>query len=89
MIHINLKIIGKVQGVFFRQSAKEKAVQLGVNGFVQNEPKGDVYIEAEGTEVQLDAFVSWCQKGPPRAEVVSVEMEYEDLVGFTGFVIKR
>jgi acylphosphatase len=48
--HFNIRISGRVQGVFFRASTKAKAEELGISGFVQNEPDGSVYIEAEGEE---------------------------------------
>jgi acylphosphatase len=48
MKHINIKITGKVQGVFFRASTKAVADQIGVKGFVKNEKDGSVYVEAEG-----------------------------------------
>ena len=41
---------GRVQGVFFRASAAEKAAELRLAGFVRNEPDGSVYMEAEGDE---------------------------------------
>jgi len=56
MRHLNIRVSGKVQGVFFRASTKEQADQLGVKGFVRNEPNGDVYIEVEGDEEKLKIF---------------------------------
>jgi len=73
-----LKIFGKVQGVFFRQSAKEKADELGVVGFAKNEKDGSVFMEAEGEKKKLDLFIKWCQKGPSRAQVEKVEKKFLD-----------
>ena len=56
--HTNLKIYGRVQGVFFRYTAKEKADEFAVTGFARNEEDGSVYIEAEGEEENLDKFIS-------------------------------
>ena len=53
MKHYNIRIFGIVQGVYFRASTKMEADRLGVNGFVQNEMDGSVYIEAEGSAEQL------------------------------------
>ena len=53
MEHYQFRITGKVQGVFYRQTAMEKATELGLKGFARNEPDGSVYIEAE---VALDAL---------------------------------
>ncbi|MBX2897596.1 MAG: acylphosphatase [Cyclobacteriaceae bacterium] len=71
--HLNIKIIGKVQGVYYRASAKQKADELSVKGFVRNQPDGSVYIEAEATPEVLEKFLAWCHKGPERAQVQQVE----------------
>ena len=70
---ISVRVTGKVQGVFFRQSTKEKARELGITGLVKNEADGSVYIVATGTGAQLDELVTWCRQGPPRAKVESVK----------------
>lgn len=71
--HISLTITGSVQGVFFRYHTKEQAQSLGVTGWVTNQDDGSVHIEAEGTEEQLERFLSWCQYGPIHAVVAKVE----------------
>jgi acylphosphatase len=73
MQRISLQIKGKVQGVFYRKSAAEKANEIGLTGFVKNLPDSSVYAEAQGTPEQLDAFEIWCRRGPQRAAVNSVE----------------
>ena len=87
--HITIVVSGKVQGVFYRVAAKEKADELGVKGFVRNEPTGNVYIEAEGLEEVLYKFVKWCNGGPPRAQVQHVEVMPGEVTGFAGFAIQR
>jgi acylphosphatase len=87
--NFKLTVKGKVQGVFYRQNTLEKAKQLGLKGFVRNEPDGDVYIEAEGSVELLDALVSWCREGPPRAQVEQVDVREGEVKGFTDFIIKR
>lgn len=64
-----IEIIGKVQGVFYRVSAKQQADKLGLTGFVQNQPEGSVYIEVQGSQKSLDTFTSWCQQGSKYASV--------------------
>jgi len=59
MTHFNIKIFGEVQGVFFRHSARLKAREIGITGFVKNEPDGAVYMEAEGDEKTLGQFLEW------------------------------
>jgi len=73
--HLNIKVFGRVQGVFFRYSAQRKIKELGIKGFARNEPDGSVYIEVEGEEAQLKEFVEWCHKGPPLAHVDRVEVQ--------------
>lgn len=85
----SVRVSGKVQGVFFRASAREKARALGINGFVRNERDGNVFIEAEGEEDQLGEFLSWCRQGPPRARVESCEIREIESRKFSDFEIDR
>lgn len=85
----SVRVSGKVQGVFFRASTREKAKALGINGFVRNERDGSVFIEAEGEEDHLERFLSWCRQGPPRARVVSCEIKEIESRNFSDFVIER
>ncbi len=89
MPHINLQITGKVQGVFYRDSTRRKANELGVTGFVRNQPDGSVYAEAEGTQEALDALVAWCHEGPEQAVVTAVDVTEGAMVGFEEFEIRR
>jgi acylphosphatase len=87
--HFVIKVSGRVQGVFYRASTAEVAEQLGLRGFVRNEPNGAVYIEVEGDEEQLDQFVTWCEQGPRLAKVDTVDIEEAPLVGFKTFEVRR
>jgi len=87
MKHINIKVIGKVQGVFFRASTKAVADQMGVKGKVRNEKDGSVLIEAEASATILDMFVEWCGKGPEKADVTQVIVEDGELQNYTNFVV--
>jgi len=86
---LNIHVSGKVQGVFFRASAKDEADQLGVKGFVRNELNGDVYIEAEGEDDQLKLFLEWCRRGPRRASVENVDVEEAELKNFVSFEVSH
>ena len=88
MKHLRIIVKGKVQGVFFRASAKETADLLNIKGFAQNLPDGSVYIEAEGEEM-LKQFIEWCKQGPPRAQVTKVDVQEGVLKNFEQFEIKR
>ena len=87
--HVTIRVYGKVQGVFFRQTSMEKAQEHGLTGFAQNEPDGSVYIEAEGDETRLTSFITWCQSGPPAAKVTKVTAEEDELKGYEKFEVRR
>lgn len=86
---LSIIVTGKVQGVWYRQSAKEKATELGVTGNVRNQPDDSVAIIATGLAKQLDQFIEWCRQGPPRALVTNVEVTELPLQSFDRFVIER
>lgn len=89
MKSVSITVTGKVQGVFFRASAKDTADRLSVKGFAQNMPDGSVYIEAEGDEENLKQFIGWCKQGPPRASVSNVNVVEAEPKSFQRFDIKR
>jgi len=82
----HVHVSGQVQGVFFRDSARDKAEQLGLTGWVRNLPDGRVEMLFEGPSEKVREMVRWCKEGPSRAEVESVDSEFEtprgDLAGF-------
>jgi len=87
--HYNIKVCGRVQGVFFRVSTQQEAIRLGLHGFVRNEPDGSVYLEVEGEEKPLATLLTWIRLGgPPRGEVDDIDVEEGSLVNFTGFAIR-
>jgi acylphosphatase len=86
---VHLFIEGKVQGVFYRASARDKAEALGITGWVKNTGSGDVEIVASGSEVQLIEFIAWCRKGPSKAIVTNVIVENQKEESFTKFRIER
>lgn len=71
-----MKIIGRVQGVFFRAEACDRARELGLVGWVRNTRDGHVEILAQGEEERLQKLIDWCQKGPDRSSVENVVMEW-------------
>jgi acylphosphatase len=86
-IHKNIRVTGRVQGVGFRFACRNMAHSLGIKGFVKNLYDGSVYIEAEGTEVQLQHFLHWCQEGPAYANVNEVFTDAGEVKGFKFFDI--
>ncbi|MCJ0741468.1 acylphosphatase [Pedobacter montanisoli] len=87
MQHINIKVTGKVQGVFFRASTKAVADQMGVKGKVKNEKDGSVLIEAEADPQTLEMFIEWCNEGPEKAKVEKVEVSEGELQNYNNFVV--
>lgn len=85
--HFNIKIQGLVQGVFFRQTAKEIADNLSLKGFCRNESGGRVYCEAEGEEENLERFLEWCQQGPPLAKVEKTSIKEDKMKNFKDFTV--
>ena len=82
---IRLIIKGKVQGVFFRATAKDIADRLGIQGWVRNLPDKNVEIIATATDELLVQLIEWCKKGPSRAivdEVIIEDMEAQAVKGF-------
>jgi len=86
-----IKVTGKVQGVWFRKYTKDKADELGLKGFVKNLPDGSVYTEVEGIdEKSIREFLEWLHTGSPLSRVDTVKIVSEDKpAGFTGFDIDR
>ncbi|MCJ8166104.1 acylphosphatase [Pontibacter sp. E15-1] len=88
--HIAIRVYGKVHGVFFRASTREKAHELGLTGFVENVKDGTVYMEAEGPAAALKQLEKWAHEGPRQAKVEKVEVkELDELKGFKEFKVKR
>jgi acylphosphatase len=80
---------GRVQGVFFRASAREEAERLGIGGWVRNLPDGTVEVDAAGAEPTLRAFAAWLERGPRQARVDRVEATWGTREGVppAGFAI--
>lgn len=86
---LSIIVSGKVQGVWFRQSTKEKAMELGISGEVSNQPDGTVTIIATGRKEQLSIFTDWCKIGPPKAKVENTSTTVVAYKKFTNFTIVR
>ncbi len=86
--HSTLEVSGRVQGVGFRYSARNKANRLGIKGYVKNKPDGSVVLELEGNAAQLNAMIDWCKSGPPMSRVENVKEWSGEVVGYDEFRIK-
>ncbi len=69
------RVSGGVQGVGFRWSTRNRARELGLSGWVRNEPDGTVRVRARGADDALDALEGWLHRGPPSARVSEVMRE--------------
>ena len=88
MATVHLLIKGKVQGVFFRDTAKTTAIKLGVTGWVKNTPDGHVEAVITGSEEELEQFIEWARKGPKSAVVVDVIRTGREHENFKKFMIR-
>ncbi len=86
---VHLLIKGKVQGVFYRASAKDVAEQLVLTGWIRNTKEGDVEAIASGEEDRIKEFIEWCKKGPRKAEVTKVVVTEQENQQYENFKIVR
>lgn len=84
-----LIISGKVQGVFYRATAKRIADGMGVKGWIRNLDSGEVEALICGTETQVDHFIEWARSGPDLASVNKIEIINEQEEFFEKFIIKK
>ena len=75
MKRVRAEVSGRVQGVWFRASTLEKALELGVRGYVKNLPNGNVEFAAVGETGKVDALLEWASHGPQMAKVDKVRVE--------------
>jgi acylphosphatase len=75
MATVRFLVSGRVQGVFFRASARSEAERLGLAGRANNLDDGRVEVVASGADAALDAFEKWLRRGPPSARVDRVVRE--------------
>ncbi len=83
-------VSGNVQGVFFRASAKKRADELNLRGWVRNLDDGRVEGIFEGEKENVDKMVEWCRKGPDFANVKDVQVISDKYIGeFMDFSVRR
>jgi len=72
---------GRVQGVYYRGSARARARAGGIRGYARNLPDGSVEVLACGEEAAVDAFIGWLWIGPSAAKVTAVAVSDLQLAG--------
>jgi acylphosphatase len=88
MIRRRVVVHGLVQGVFFRDTVRRRANELGVAGYVRNNWDGTVEAVFEGIDDAVDALVALCHRGPRGARVDHIEVFAEAPEGLSGFAIR-
>ena len=83
-----MRIYGRVQGVFFRDTLQRRAESRGVAGWVTNRGDGTVEAVLDGLEADIEALIGFCRQGPARAEVEHVDVSAEPPEGLIGFRIE-
>jgi acylphosphatase len=87
VIRKRVVVYGRVQGVFFRDTARRMAQSRNVSGWVRNTPEGTVEAVFEGERDAVESMVRWCDEGPRGAVVERVEAADEEPQGLTEFRI--
>ena len=88
MIRRRAVVHGRVQGVFFRDTARRHADSRGVSGWISNRPDGTVEAVFEGESDAVESMVRFCREGPRGATVERVDVTEEEPEGLSGFAIR-
>ena len=83
-----MTVSGRVQGVFYRETLRRRAVPAGVTGWVQNNPDGTVEAVLEGEPEAVERIVEFCRSGPRGARVDWVDVASEEPEGLEGFAVR-
>lgn len=87
-VAVDVRVTGLVQGVFYRATCAEQAGELGVTGWVGNEPDGSVRGHFEGVPDAVTALLAWCRTGPPHAVVADLDVVPAEPAGLAGFEVR-
>jgi acylphosphatase len=87
VIRRRIIVHGRVQGVFFRDSTRQRAQSRGVAGWVRNNPDGTVEAAFEGEREDVESMVRFCEQGPRGAVVARTELFEEEPEGLDGFAV--
>jgi acylphosphatase len=88
IVRARVVVSGRVQGVWFRQSTADRAAQLGVSGSVRNLDDGRVEAFFEGSPTAVASGLEFARRGPERARVDHIEIDYEPPTGEQGFAVR-
>jgi acylphosphatase len=88
-VRAHVHVSGRVQGVYYRATTRDRAREEGVDGWVRNLDDGRVEAVFEGPPTAVESMVEWCEEGSPAASVADVDARHEDPEGLDGFEIRR
>ena len=89
MVHFEIEIQGKVQGVGYRHFATVKASELGIEGWVKNSSNGSVIVRAQGDKQAVQTFIDYLRRGPSSARVDDLSASELNGTGeYSGFNVK-
>jgi acylphosphatase len=88
VIRRRIVVHGLVQGVYFRDTTRRRAVTAGVAGWVRNRPDGTVEAVFEGDPAAVERLLDFCREGPRSAHVDRVEVTAEEPEGLAGFAVR-
>jgi len=77
-VRVRMLVSGEVQGVFFRSNTRDKAVDLGLKGWIRNLPDGRVECVIEGEKDKVERMIRFCRGGPPGSRVENLEIKWEN-----------
>lgn len=78
---------GRVQGVGYRRFVQRRAIDLALAGHAENLGEGDVEVVAEGPVSDLENLLHWIKRGPTHADVSSVDVQWSEATGLSGFYV--
>ena len=87
MVRKRVVVHGHVQGVFFRESVRRRALAAGVSGWVRNTRDGTVEAAFEGEPEAVESLVAFVRQGPRGSRVDQVDVEDESPESLAGFAV--
>jgi acylphosphatase len=79
---------GRVQGVFFRDTARRVAQELDIAGWVRNADDGAVQAHLEGEPRAVEQMLRFLRQGPPDAAVTDVDVTEVAVQELSGFAVR-
>ena len=85
---ISVHIHGRVQGVYYRATARQQALYLNLAGWVKNEGDGSVKAHLQGEDRALDNWLQWARQGPKLADVSKIDVSETTVIDIEGFEVR-